>query len=261
MFSNPKIMSQPAPVRPLIFAHRGDTTAAPENSFPAFRAALANGFAAVEFDVHLSRDGEMVVMHDPTLDRTALGEGPIEAHSWSELCAIALRDGGGAIPRLGDVLDLFRPHPVELIVEAKDRTDRSPYPELPSRLAAALASSGLGARCRITAFDWSVIEALRPLAPGLRLVGVLGPSNMDRYGAVRDAVPRLAALGASEIAFNWKLVDSDAVALARDAGLGIGAWTPNAAEEHRMLARLGVDWIITDRPDVARAALTKGAGR
>jgi glycerophosphoryl diester phosphodiesterase len=239
---------------PLIFAHRGYLAAAPENSLAAFRAVVTHRLPAVELDVHLSRDGALVVIHDATLERTAAGRGAVADLEWEDLAKIELL-GGGRLCRLETVLDLLRPHPVELIVEAKDRADGSLYPELSRVLARTLASSGMAARCRITAFNWGIVEALRAIDPSLRLVGVLGPSNTGRYGEVAVAAQRLAALGGREIALHWKLVTPEAVAAVRGAGLGLGAWTPNAPEDHRQLAALGVDWIITDRPDVALAAL------
>lgn len=248
---------------PLIFAHRGFIAAAPENSLAAFRAVVAHGLPAVEFDVHPSRDGALVVIHDATLERTAAASGAVADYTWEELARVELLGGGGRLCRLETVLDLFRPHAIELIVEAKDRVDGRSYPELPRLLAQALGSSGMASRCRITAFNWDVIEALRSIDAQLRVVGVLGPSNIARYGEVAVAARRLAALGACEIALQWKLVTPDAVAAVRNAALGLGAWTPNAPEEHRRLAALGVDWIITDRPDVALTALggtKEGAG-
>ena len=240
---------------PLIFAHRGYLAAAPENSLAAFRAVVAHGLPAVEFDVHPSRDGVLAVIHDATLERTAAARGPVADLDWAELAQIELLGGGGRLCRLETVLELLGPHPIEVIVETKDRDDGSFYAELPQLLAPLLAASGNVSRCRVTAFNWDVIEALLKIDPALRCVGVLGPSNMKRYGDVAAAARRLATLGVREIALQWKLVDEKVVEAVRAAGLGLGVWTPNAAEEHRRLAALGVDWIITDRPDVALAAL------
>ena len=105
-------------------AHRGGAALWPENSLLAFKNAIAAGARLLEMDVHQAADGTVVVIHDPTLDRTTNGTGPVAAHTSAELRALRLRDTSGAltqewVPTLAEVLALAAPVGVALLVEIK----------------------------------------------------------------------------------------------------------------------------------------------
>ena len=110
----------PGAGRPAIAAHRGGASLWPENSLTAFRGALGLGVDLVECDVHQTRDGEVLVVHDPTLERTTTGRGAVRDVAWAELAAVTVRGTSGErVPRLADVLALLRPAPVGLLLEIK----------------------------------------------------------------------------------------------------------------------------------------------
>src|SRR5439155_678137 len=127
---------------PRIAAHRGGAGLWPENSLTAFRGALGLGVDLVELDVHQSGDGEVVVIHDPTLDRTTAGRGPVSRRTVGELAAAPLRGGAGeGVPRLRDVLDLLRPTTTGLLLEIKVDAAGARYPvNEPAELERALAA-------------------------------------------------------------------------------------------------------------------------
>ena len=107
-----------------IFAHRGASDAAPENTLPAFARAVEQGADGIELDVHLSRDGELVVIHDETLDRTTDGAGWVKDRTLAELRALRADNGlpgfaEARIPTLREVLDLLRPTDLLLNIELK----------------------------------------------------------------------------------------------------------------------------------------------
>src|SRR6478672_6613311 len=103
-----------------IVGHRGARNLWPENSLDGFERARGLGIEGVEFDVHIACDGELVVIHDPTLDRTTEGQGPVADRTAAELAAIRLRDGGGAgVPTLDQVLEVFAGSGIELHMEIK----------------------------------------------------------------------------------------------------------------------------------------------
>src|SRR6202521_1749845 len=116
---------------PFTSAHRGHSTAAPENTLAALGAAWRAGATVAEIDVRMTRDGELVLLHDPTLDRTTTGHGPVSARTLAELAEL---DAGGwfgaafageAIPRLDEVLDWARGK-IGLLVELKNFPERDP---------------------------------------------------------------------------------------------------------------------------------------
>jgi glycerophosphoryl diester phosphodiesterase len=114
-----------------------------------------------------------------------------------------------------------------------------------------LDARGLAPRTTVMAFDWAVLERLRELSPTLRLTGLLSRRGAEQIGGVRPAVERLARLKVNDLGIERTLLAPDAVAVARAAGLTIGVWTVNEADELRAALAAGVDYVTTDRPDLA----------
>src|SRR5688500_2268263 len=161
---------------PRYVAHRGGAARWPENSLTAFRGAIAGGAQLVELDVHLTGDGEIAVMHDPTLDRTSSGAGPLARCTVADLRRARLRGPDGAltddcVPPLGDVLAIAAPAGVGLLVEIKTpgpavtferrgaRVERVPGPRyegLERKVIDTLTAAGCLARCVILAFNPAV---------------------------------------------------------------------------------------------------------
>src|SRR6476661_6646909 len=111
-----------------ILGHRGGAALWPENSLAGFRNAIALGVDAVELDVHCSRDGEIMVIHDNTLERTTHGTGFVQDRTSAELAMTRLRDTDEAVPTLEAVLDVFEPGSTELFVELKTDAGGRAYP-------------------------------------------------------------------------------------------------------------------------------------
>jgi glycerophosphoryl diester phosphodiesterase len=232
----------------LVVAHRGASAEAPENTLAAYRAALARGAPAAECDVRLSADGVVVVIHDPTLDRTTDGTGPVAARTFAELRAL---DAGGwksplfageRIPDLAEVLDVVHPR-MTLFIDLKDGHD------LEERIARVV-----GARAGVVAIAFDPerlvrIGRLLPQVPTMLLVRRAPDDAPESLAAVATAA-HAALLGVERSGVDRRLVE-----VARAAGLGVFAWTVNDPREGRQLAALGVDGIITDRPDEIAAAL------
>jgi len=110
----------------MIVGHRGARNLWPENSLEGFRKLMELGVEAVEFDVHLTSDGGLAVIHDPTLERTTLGSGPVGAKTLSELQATPLRDSSECIPSLDQVLNVLRDSSLELHIELKTDVQAMP---------------------------------------------------------------------------------------------------------------------------------------
>jgi len=240
------------PARPRIAAHRGGAALWPENGLAAFRGALTLGVDLIELDVHLTRDGEVVVLHDPTLDRTTTGRGPVAERTWAELTTVTLKGAPDeGVPRLRDVLELLRPPRTPgLLLEVKVGATGARYPGIEEKIVRLLSETGLAGRTTVMAFEWDVLERVRALAPTLRLTALLSRRGAERLGGVEGAV-RLAATKANDLGIERTLLSPEAVAAARAAGLTIGVWTVNDPDELRAALAAGVDYVTTDRPDVA----------
>ena len=246
---------------PLVAAHRGGAALWPENSLTAFRGAIALGVDALEFDVHVTADGEPVVIHDATLDRTTTGRGPVRGMTLAELGTIRLRDRAGApseerVPTLAEVLDLAAPSPVMVLPEIKLDMLLGRYPDVETRVVALLLGRGFRRRASVQSFDEPTLRRVRALAPELRTMLLVSRVRVASQGAVAaDAVRWARAVGAGDLGIDFRLIDRDLMAAARAAGIRVAAWTVNADEDLRRMAALGVDLVMSDRPDRARQLL------
>jgi glycerophosphoryl diester phosphodiesterase len=243
--------------RPLVAAHRGGALLWPENSLTAYRQALALGADLLETDVHLTADGEVVVLHDPTLDRTTTGTGRVRAARLADLSRLRLRGRDGAdtqdsVPTLTQLLDLLAPSRARLLLEIKVDADRQRYPGIEEKVLAALNARGLADRTVVMAFEPETVKRLRALDPSIDLALLVGRARVERERVPpRDAVRWTRELGASHLGIDYRVLDSSVVEAAREAGIAVGAWTVNDEADLRRVIALGVALVISDRPDLA----------
>jgi glycerophosphoryl diester phosphodiesterase len=233
---------------PRWIAHRGGGALAPENTIAALRMGLQMGYAAVEFDVKLSRDNVAILLHDDTLERTSDGAGPAAAHDYAALAALdagswfgpAFR--GEPIPRLADVARLCLPHGVAANIELKPCPGRE---RATGRLVAAEAARlwrGQALAPLLSSFSFAALEAARAAAPAL-------PCGWLVEHWPPDWRARLAALGGVALHCDQALLTEARVAEVRQAGFGLLAYTVNQAARAAELLAWGVDGIITDALD------------
>jgi len=258
---------------PRFAAHRGGAALWPENSLAAFAGALELGIDLLELDVHLSADDEVVVIHDPTLERTTEGTGAVRAQPATTLRRLRLRGRDGAliaehVPLLDDVLHLAAQAGAELLLEIKGpafsvRYSRGAagelevvpgplYEGMEERVLARLDAAGMTARTTIMAFNPTVVGRVRTVTPSQRTTLLVAREHVERAAA--RAVQTLEwadRLGVTDLGLEHTLIDAEVVAGARARGLRLDAWTPNDESALRRLATLGVDVITTDRPDLA----------
>ena len=242
----------------LVAAHRGGAALWPENSLLAFRGALALGVDALEFDLHMTADGEVVVLHDPTLDRTSAARGPVRDLKLGDLAAVRLKTRDGAVtdervPTFAQVLDLAAATSVELLPEIKVDANRQRYAGIEEKVLALIRSRGLLARTTVQAFQVETIRRLRELEPKTRTMLLVTRGDVERDRA-RPAEPvrRARELGATDLGMNHRLIDADVIAAARAAGIRVAAWTVNEEADIRRMVDLGVDMVMSDRPDLAK---------
>ena len=237
-----------------IIAHRGARNLWPENSLGGFRNTATLGVDAVELDLHLSRDGEIVVIHDPLLERTTEGAGPVSHLTAEALSRTRLRDSvGETVPTLAQVLDIFEPTSLDLELEMKMDAWGRPYPDLLAKTVAAVEARGMRDRVRLTCFVPDVIEEIRSRAGQFRRLASLNRSSAEMLGGLDRAVARFLDLDCT-IAIERTLLKVD-FARCRDA-IGtdrLGVWVVNGPVELDAWLRKPVGQLTSDRPDLAVA--------
>ncbi|MGH7346711.1 MAG: glycerophosphodiester phosphodiesterase, partial [Candidatus Rokuibacteriota bacterium] len=208
--------------------------------------------------LHMTADGEVVVLHDPTLDRTTTGRGPVRDLKLADLAAVRLKTRDGAatderVPTLVEVLDLAAPAPVALLPEIKVDAHRQRYDGIEEKVLALVRARGLPARTTLQAFQAETIRRLRALEPTARTMLLVGRGDLERDRAhPAEAVRRARDLGATDLGMNHRLIDADVMAAARAAGIRLSAWTVNEEADIRRMVDLGVDVVMSDRPDLAK---------
>jgi glycerophosphoryl diester phosphodiesterase len=245
------------PPRPRVIAHRGASGDYPENTLPAFKAASEAGAPYLELDVHLTRDGEVVVCHDDTLTRTAgqddvIREMTLEevrradagyTFSTGEAGQFPFRGQGVQIATLSEVLGAFPQH--RFIVELKHGG------ELVSATLETVRRTKMSRRVLIASEHQEPIEQIRTFAPDL-------PTNMPTQETgffmmslapdAPDYVPLGEALQVPPEYHAWKLVTPESVKAAHKAGIEVHVWTVDDPAEMRALLAIGVDGILTNYP-------------
>ena len=239
---------------PLNIGHRGGMGLAPENTLAAFRAGLAAGADGVELDVQRTADGQLVVFHDDDLRRIARVSGRVTTSTLEQLRELdagryfGVQFAGEPIPTLEQAI-AFLPAPAVINIEAKRNTVRSDG--LEEEIADAIARHNLFERCVVSSFNPFILWRLGRRDRRIPL-GLLYSPDM-RLGLGRGWPRRLLSLRALHPRHD--LVTAGLVRLARGLGLQVNTWTVNEVAEMRRLIDLGVDAIITDRPDLLRAVL------
>jgi glycerophosphoryl diester phosphodiesterase len=183
-----------------IAAHRGGAMEWPENSPTAFRNTAALPVEFVEFDVHRSRDGVLVVHHDATLERTTSGAGPIGDRTWAELQELTLLDSGGErIPNLTEVIRVFQPTPIALRLEIKPNANLDLYPGMEWDIARVLEAEGMLAGTVVTSFFLDALAAFREAATPAGAIWLVAPLVLQSIGGLACAMDVAAARGVTEI--------------------------------------------------------------
>ena len=227
--------------RPSIIAHRGASGYEYENSRAAFRRAVMLDADGVELDVHATRDGVIVVHHDPDLP----GYGPIALLTLEEARKARIRNGE-TLPLLQEVLDLVGDYDVWVEVKGLPAA----YDEA---LLAVLDAGPAPGRYAVHSFDHRIVRRLGEARPELRR-GILLSAYLD------DPVGALQAVGATTLWQEWQQVDQELVKRVHDAGARVVAWTVNEIGDLERLVRLGVDGLCGNYPDRIRVALAASDG-
>ncbi len=236
-----------------IWAHRGASAVAPENTLAAFQRAYDLGADGVELDVQLTADDRVVCLHDETLDRTTSGSGPLARLTLDEVRALDASYGNEAfshekVPTLEEIFGLLGPTGMTINIELKNSVE--PYPGLEQAVLALVEEAGMAEQVVYSTFNHISAAALaRSSQPSV--VGLLFEDVLAEPWHYADH------LGARALHPNWKYVSyaPETVARCHDIGLAVNVWTVDDPTVARTMADLGADALITNRPDVIRRAL------
>ena len=240
---------------PWVIAHRGASGHAPENTFAAFQRAVELGAAFIETDLHVTRDGRFVALHDDTVERTTNGSGNVHDFTLDELREVDAglwfdRDFmGQRVPTLEEILEFSRKHDVVFYLELK-------YPAvwgMDHALVAALQKAQSAPRTIVISFDPSTLTPLRRLDPSI-MTGLLVE------GAKEDSIEVAIELGARQLCPKASSVTPQLVDKAHRADLQVVTWTVNDPPSMRAMISAGVDGIMTDFPDRLRALIEDSRG-
>lgn len=242
---------------PRVIAHRGASGEYPENTLVAFRAAAESGAPYFELDVHMTRDGVIVVSHDAELSRTCGLDAAIRDLTLAELkradagWGFTINDGGFPfrgrgieVPALAEVFAAFPER--RYIIEVKQST-----PSLAAALLDVIERAGMRRRVLIASEEQAPIDEMRTLAPELPTgfpYHEIAAFMISLAPGAEPYQPRGDALQIPPEYESWRLVTPESVAAAHRLGVEVHVWTVNEAAEMRAMLELGVNGIITDYP-------------
>ncbi len=253
-----------------MFAHRGGARLAPEHTMVAFGNGLAHGADGLEVDVHLSRDGVPVIIHDPTVDRTTNGHGPVASFTAAELARLdaganfgpdrnfPFRDRGHGVPTLEAVLAAWPS--TRVIIEMKFGTA-----PLAAAVVEVVRRHGASARVCLGSFQQVALDAARALAPEIATGASHHEARRTLWRSwVRWPMGARVAYSAYQVPVRFGRLRVTSPAFVRQAhrnGCLVQVWVVDAEDVALRLLEWGVDGLITDRPDLTVPLRDRWAAR
>jgi len=238
-------------VKTKILAHRGASAYRPENTLEAFSLAVEQKADGIELDVHLTKDGHVVVAHDARLERVSDGAGRIRDHTLSELKALRFHklfpdQPPCRVPTIEEVYSLLKDHPLTVNVELK--TTELLYPELPEKLIRIEREYAMEERVIYSSFNHYSLLEIKKIRPQAKIgllyeLGMVDPWVYANYVSASAIHPHYLVIAALP----------ETVARCHENGVMVNVWTVDAPEAIRLMVQCGVDAVITNRPDVAVA--------
>ena len=236
---------------PLVIAHRGASAYQPENTLPAYELAVEQGADMIEIDLHLTRDSQIVIAHDPDLEHFG-ASGTIAQSSLSEMKALDAGHKKGMpaeVPTLAEVLDAYGDR-IAFNLEIKWAA-HGDYQGLEKQALEALESRGLLAMTLFSSFRESVLSELKRLSPDSRVALLVDPlDSEEKRGRM---VERAVALGAEALNPHHFFVNAPLVEAAHGQNLSVYTYTVDDEDQMRRVVEAGVDGIFTNRPDRMRS--------
>ena len=233
-----------------VWAHRGASGYAPENTLDAFQKAVEMGADGIELDVQMTKDSELVVIHDETIDRVSNGKGWVKDYTYEELKKINfnkthLEYTKEEIPTLEQVYRLIKPTNLTINVEMK--TGNTFYPGMEDKVLELTKKYDMMDRIIVSSFNHYTIRSMKEKCPELKTGALYADGIINAVDYVADVV-RADALhpGWTKIFYPNYLEDC------RRRNILVHVWTINNEKDMRRCCEMGLDAIITNYPDVAR---------
>ena len=236
-----------------IIGHRGGRNLWPENSLYGFQQVADMPIHGVEFDVHLTTAGELLVIHDALLDRTTHQTGAVADLPPGARHDVQLKgENGGSLPNLEEVLTILGPTRLELHIELKASLSGQPYAGLERRTAAIVDALGLEERSILTSFQPQVLRTVREVAPHIRTLSSFDRNSSQRTGLISGLremleVSDVIAVQKDLLSAHW----DEIIEVVPCESLGV--WVPNEPEDLRFWLAKPIRQLTTDRPDLALA--------
>jgi glycerophosphoryl diester phosphodiesterase len=227
-------------------AHRGASAQYPENTLLAFHKAIEQGVDALEIDIHRTADDELIVIHDPTLERTTNGHGKVRDHSLQEIRQLDAGQGE-RIPLLQEVIHLARQAQIRLCVEVKGVTETEELVISESILRKLEATDFLG-QAIVTSFSSKALFRAKALNPEVSTM--LDPSPQDGSLTPREVCAQVLQAGANCVSYDFRYLTTEIVRECQLTGLALWPWDPDEPNDLQHVLMLGVEGIMTNRPDV-----------
>ena len=254
-------------MKTLIQAHRGASAYCPENTLEAFSLAIEMKADGIELDVHLSKDGQIVVAHDERLERVSDGSGYINEHTLAELKSLDFgkpakekkllpsplaspprpENAVFRMPTMAEVFALIKPSALTINIELK--TTEILYPELPEKLMAMVRDFGMEDRVIYSSFNHYSLQQLLQIDPKAKTgllynIGIVDPWVYANYTHAYAIHPHFFIIASLP----------EAVARCHENGVKVNVWTVDDSKAIKLMLECGVDGIISNRPDVAIAS-------
>ncbi len=237
----------------LICAHRGASAYAPENTLEAFQLAADHKADAVELDVHLTKDGRLLVTHDEKIDRLSDGTGYIANMTLDQLKKHVFNKmhptyEGALAPTLDEVYELLKPTGMLINVEMKNSIN--PYPGMEEKVLELTAKMGMEDKVVYSSFNHLSMQMMKRMNPQVTCGLLYDSVLIDPWRYAADA-----GMDALHPPYQHILHLKDYVTAAHESGLKVNVWTVNNDRDMLYIIHSGCDMMITDYPDRARALL------
>ena len=235
-----------------IWAHRGASGYEPENTIESFSKAIEMKADGIELDVQLTKDGEMIVIHDERVDRTSDSVGYVRDFSFEEIRKLdvskPIENYGKSvkIPTLREVFELVKDTGLTVNVEVKNGI--FPYPGIEEKVMDLISEMGMTERVWISSFNHNTVVRIKKEMPELKCGFLFADVMVDPYNYAKDL--GMDALHPGIFHF---LHDENIITKSHEKGMEVHVWTVNEKEHMQMLIAKEVDALITNYPDVARS--------
>ncbi|MEN8248703.1 MAG: glycerophosphodiester phosphodiesterase family protein [Bacteroidota bacterium] len=243
--------------KPKVVAHRGFSGYTPENTIPAIKKALELGVDIIEIDVHLSKDGIPVILHDFDLDRTTNATGPVINYTFEELRTFRILGADGiptdeTIPSLNEILKLINGQ-TECTIELK-WNDMGYYPGMSEKIVTAIKEANGESWCYVHSYSGKYLEEIHELNPELRLVkAFIGMWHSPIFNFYYDTQFHWGRYYPPQYLYAvlpyYKTLTKSQVNAWQDLNIEVWSYTINEKESMKTQMNLGVDAIVTDYPD------------